>query len=93
MVAHDQLAPRPDPQTCRNPATSDTEYKRQASAVEMNNTSAVAGSSCHDRITVQDDENLMGDIHALFSEIEARTTERYGAYVSKLKAENSKLIK
>nr|CAB3452137.1 unnamed protein product [Digitaria exilis] len=93
MVAHDQLAPRQDPQTSRHPATSDTEYQRQASSVEMNNTSAVAGSSFHDRITVQDDENLMGDIHALFSEIEARTKERYGAYVSKLKAENSKLIK
>lgn len=69
MVAHDQLAHRQDPQTSRHPTTSDAEYHRQAPAVEMNNTSAVAGSSFHDRMTVQDDKNLMGDIHTLFNEV------------------------
>ncbi|CAO2209729.1 unnamed protein product [Urochloa humidicola] len=91
MVAHYQLAPRQDPQTSGYPATSDTEYQRQAPAVQMNHASVVAGSSFHARI-VQNDENLRGEILALFTEGNARIMGRYDAYISQLKAENSKLI-
>ncbi|OEL13151.1 hypothetical protein BAE44_0025830 [Dichanthelium oligosanthes] len=92
MVAHDQLAPRHDPETFGPPLTSETEYQRQAPAVQMTNTSVVTGSSFNARMTVQNDENLRGDILTLFNEINARIMGRYDAYISQLKEDNSKLI-
>lgn len=68
-LAHDQLAPRQDSQTFGPPATSGTEYQRQAPTVQMTNTSVMAGSSFHARMIVQDDDNLSGDILALFNEV------------------------
>jgi E3 ubiquitin-protein ligase DRIP len=69
MVAHGQLALRQDPHTFGPPATSDTEYQRQAPAVQMTSTQVEVGSSSHARITVQDDDNLKGDILTLFNEV------------------------
>lgn len=92
MVDHDQLAPRQDPQTFGPPAYFDTEYQRQVPAVQITDTSVVAGSSFHARMTVQDDDNLRGDILAFFNESTARIMGRYDAHISQLKAENSKLL-
>ncbi|CAL5011263.1 unnamed protein product [Urochloa decumbens] len=94
MVAHYQLAPRhrQDSQASGHPATSDTEYQQQAPAVQITHASAVAGSSFQARTTVQDDANLREDILALFNERNARIMGRYDAYISQLKADNSKLI-
>lgn len=70
MVDHDQLFLRQDPQTFGLPATSDTEYQQQAPAVQMTNiTPVMAGSSLHTKMTVQDDDNLRGDILAFFNEV------------------------
>ncbi|RLN36512.1 uncharacterized protein C2845_PM03G21730 [Panicum miliaceum] len=89
MVALNQLAPM---QIFGPPATSDTEYQRQAPTAQMTNTSVVAGSSFHSRMTVQDDENFRGDILTLLNESNARIMGRYDAYINQFKAENSKLI-
>jgi hypothetical protein len=69
VVALDQLAPRQDPETFGPPATSDTEYQQQELTVQMTNTSVVAGSSSHSRMTVQDDESFRGDILTLLNEV------------------------
>jgi len=69
VVALDQLAPRQDPETFGLPATSDTEYQRQAPTVQMTNTSVVSGSSFHSRMTVQDDENIRANILTLLNEV------------------------
>ncbi|RLM84321.1 uncharacterized protein C2845_PM04G04350 [Panicum miliaceum] len=92
VVALDQLAPRQDPETFGPPATSDTEYQQQELTVQMTNTSVVAGSSSHSRMTVQDDESFRGDILTLLNESNARIMGRYDAYINQFKAENSKLI-
>ncbi|PUZ68690.1 hypothetical protein GQ55_2G049300 [Panicum hallii var. hallii] len=92
VVALDQLAPRQAPETFGPPATSDTEYQHQELTVQMTNTSVVAGSSSHSRMTVQDDESFRGDILTLLNESNARIMGRYDAYINQFKAENSKLI-
>ncbi|CAO2176049.1 unnamed protein product [Urochloa humidicola] len=90
MVAHYQLAPREDPLTSGHLATSD--YLRPAPAVQINHASGLSGSLFQSRMTVQDDENLREDILALFNQSNARIMKRYDAYISQLKAENSKSI-
>ncbi|CAO2168459.1 unnamed protein product [Urochloa humidicola] len=90
MVAHYQLAPREDPLTSGHLATSD--YLRPEPAVQINHASGLSGSLFQSRMTVQDDENLREDILALFNQSNARIMKRYDAYISQLKAENSKSI-
>nr|TKW30793.1 hypothetical protein SEVIR_2G061600v2 [Setaria viridis] len=53
---------------------------------------ATSGISFHARMTVQDDDNLSGDILALFNESTTRIMGRYDAHISQLKGKNSKLI-
>ena len=75
VVALDQLAPRQDPETFGLPATSDTEYQRQAPTVQMNNTSVVSGSSFHSRMTVQNDRNFREGFRILLNEVNTFLTE------------------
>ncbi|XP_039799095.1 uncharacterized protein LOC120664125 isoform X2 [Panicum virgatum] len=92
VVALDQLAPRQDPETFGLPATSDTEYQRQAPTVQMNNTSVVSGSSFHSRMTVQNDRNFREGFRILLNENIARIMEGYDAYINQFEEEKSKLI-
>ncbi|OEL26135.1 E3 ubiquitin protein ligase DRIP1 [Dichanthelium oligosanthes] len=92
LVVHDRLAPRQDPETFGPPGTSGSQYLGQTLTVQMTNTSVLAGSSFHARMTVQDDEKLKGDIITLFNESNVRIMGRYDVYISQLKADNSKLI-
>ncbi|XP_066398700.1 uncharacterized protein [Miscanthus floridulus] len=92
MVAHNQLDSKQDPESFRLPATSDIENQRQGPTAQMNNISFMVESSSSARPTVQDDENLRGDFLTLINESNARIMGRYDAHISKLKAENTKLI-
>ncbi|CAN6209498.1 unnamed protein product [Urochloa humidicola] len=91
MVALDQLAPRQDPEKFKPQATSDAEHQRQVPAVQMTNTSVVAGTSFHARMTVHE-ETLRGDVLTMLSENNARIIGRYEAHISQLKDDGSKLI-
>ncbi|CAL5066768.1 unnamed protein product [Urochloa decumbens] len=91
MVAFDQLAPRQDPDTSKPPATSDAEHQRQVPTVQMTNTSVVAGTSFHARMTVHE-ETLREDILTIVNEGNARIMGRYEAHIRQLKDDGSKLI-
>ncbi|CAM0151136.1 unnamed protein product [Urochloa decumbens] len=92
MVPLDQLAPRQDPETFGPLETSDTKHQRQVPTLQMTNTSVMAGSSLHARMTVQE-EKLRGDVLSMFKESNETIMGRYDAYISQLKADCFKLTK